>query len=411
MSDLCRAVQVFKPMNLLSIKIKLLVLLHMHCSRLMPNLLVAVGQFQLRLLHHHSHSKPKITPQVMPHSAPITQGLPAQDLWILAMYVEWNNVNPGSGAYKLKLRYANGSSSNRQCNVTVNGLSAGSVPFAPTGGWSTWGEATINTINLTGNTNTIRIQIASGFSGPNLDRISLEPVAGSSTSYRYLRATISGSSIGVPELYWKTVTTTYPRSAITSNTAANGQGERVVGGTGHYNDHLAFNKADACSGSDHLWIGDATPHTVTLDLGSTTIAPTQFVFSKCSFSNITALKLEGSNDGSNFSLIKNFTSLSNGNFPGDVGTFNLTGGSRETGELNESEDLFKVSVYPNPSSEFINISLDNIDQADVTILDLTGRELKTFSVKENYRLSMPRGMYLMRINHSEGSMVKKIIFQ
>ena len=329
-------------------------------------------------------------------------------------FVEWNNVNPGSGKYNLKLRYANGSSANRQCNVIVNGQNIGSVPFAPTGAWNVWSEATINSVNLTGNVNTIRIQIASGFSGPNLDKLTLEPVSGSSATYRYLRATIeSGSSIGVPELYWKDGSTTYPQSAITSNTASNSQGESVVGGAGHYNDHLAFNKNDACSGSGHLWLGNALPYTITLDLGSNAITPDEFIFSKCSFSNINAFKLEGSNDGNNFSLIKSYTGLSSSNFPGNVGTFNLSSAARETGVVtdNVTENISSVSIYPNPAASAMHVNLNGMETAQISVLDLTGKILKTFSVKNEHTFNMPGGVYLMKISYKDDFEVRKVIFK
>ena len=89
-------------------------------------------------------------------------------------YVEWNNVNPGSaGTYNLVLRYANGSSSNRSCEVFVNGVNKGDATFGYSGSWSTWSTNTVSGVALNAGNNTIRVAIKSGFSGPNLDNMKL----------------------------------------------------------------------------------------------------------------------------------------------------------------------------------------------------------------------------------------------
>ena len=88
-------------------------------------------------------------------------------------YVEWNNVSPGSGTYSISLRYANGSTSNRTCEIIVNGTNRGTATFNPTGGWANWGTSTVIGVPLNAGNNTVRVRVKSGFAGPNLDKMDL----------------------------------------------------------------------------------------------------------------------------------------------------------------------------------------------------------------------------------------------
>ena len=71
----------------------------------------------------------------------------------------------------LRLRYALQATTSRTLNVTVNGVAAGTVTFAPTASWTTWGTIDISRALVAGN-NTIRLT-ASGQSGPNFDSLTL----------------------------------------------------------------------------------------------------------------------------------------------------------------------------------------------------------------------------------------------
>ena len=97
-------------------------------------------------------------------------------------FVEWTvNNSKGAGAFNLGFRYANGGGGNRKCNVIVNGSNVGSVDFGPTGSWTSWSTNTLSGISLNEGTNTVRIQTAPGFTGPNLDYLSIEEGSGSGT--------------------------------------------------------------------------------------------------------------------------------------------------------------------------------------------------------------------------------------
>ena len=89
-------------------------------------------------------------------------------------WIQWNNINEGgSGSTTLTFRYANASSSNRECQLLLNGVSQGNVAFSPTGSWSNWSTATIS-VPLTSGNNTIRVTAITSSGGPNLDRLVAE---------------------------------------------------------------------------------------------------------------------------------------------------------------------------------------------------------------------------------------------
>jgi hypothetical protein len=90
-----------------------------------------------------------------------------------ATYGEWNYVNCStSGTKTITIRYANGSSSNRQCEVKVNGSSQGNLAFAQTGGWSTWQTISIN-VPMNSGINTVRVTANTSSGGPNIDKFNV----------------------------------------------------------------------------------------------------------------------------------------------------------------------------------------------------------------------------------------------
>lgn len=67
----------------------------------------------------------------------------------------------------------------------------------------------------------------------------------------------------------------------------------------------------------------------------------------------------------------------------------------------------KVSVYPNPTSDFFAIS-NATEVEQLTIFNLVGKEMRTFNVEEGvkYNVSdLPNGMYLIQMTDNQ----KKII--
>ncbi|HEY2694839.1 MAG TPA: carbohydrate-binding protein [Pseudonocardiaceae bacterium] len=82
-------------------------------------------------------------------------------------YVQWSVDVAGAGDHVLAFRYANGDTAARPLAITVNGTDAGTLPFAPTGGWASWDFQTM-TVALPAGGSTIRAT-ATGASGGNVD--------------------------------------------------------------------------------------------------------------------------------------------------------------------------------------------------------------------------------------------------
>ena len=92
-------------------------------------------------------------------------------------YGEWNVNVSSAGEYDLKIRYANGSTSNRQCELKVNGIVIGNIPFTKTSSWSNWLVTTV-TINLSSGNNTVRITANTSSGGPNIDKFDISASSG-----------------------------------------------------------------------------------------------------------------------------------------------------------------------------------------------------------------------------------------
>jgi hypothetical protein len=95
------------------------------------------------------------------------------DYGVNGSWLEWNNISStNGGSATLTFTYANASSTpaNRPCEITVNGVSAGTVTFVPTASWTTWTPVSINVTLKAGN-NTIRVTANTSTGGPNLDKM------------------------------------------------------------------------------------------------------------------------------------------------------------------------------------------------------------------------------------------------
>ncbi|MET9905338.1 PQQ-dependent sugar dehydrogenase [Streptomyces sp. NPDC006476] len=92
-------------------------------------------------------------------------------------YVEFTVSAASAGTSALTLRYANGTSTDRPMDISVNGtVVASGVSFPATADWNTWVTKTVN-VPLTAGTDTIRATATTANGGPNLDRISLDAAA------------------------------------------------------------------------------------------------------------------------------------------------------------------------------------------------------------------------------------------
>lgn len=82
-----------------------------------------------------------------------------------------------SGTATLQIRFANGTSSPRPANVTVNGSTAASASFENTGAWDTWVTKTL-TVPLSSGSNTIRLSPTTSAGLPNVDYLDVEAGGG-----------------------------------------------------------------------------------------------------------------------------------------------------------------------------------------------------------------------------------------
>jgi alpha-D-xyloside xylohydrolase len=87
-----------------------------------------------------------------------------------ADFVEWTVPVPAAGPRALGFRHANGGTTDRPLAISVNGVAVGTLPFSPTGSWTTWGIARLTAALPAGTSVKIRAT-ATGSSGGNLDSL------------------------------------------------------------------------------------------------------------------------------------------------------------------------------------------------------------------------------------------------
>ena len=89
-------------------------------------------------------------------------------------YVQWTVNAAQAGSASLTIRYANGTTTNRPMDITVNGAAAAtSRAFPGTGAWSTWQDASV-TVTLGAGANTIRATATTANGGPNVDHLAMD---------------------------------------------------------------------------------------------------------------------------------------------------------------------------------------------------------------------------------------------
>ncbi|TXB66995.1 T9SS type A sorting domain-containing protein [Vicingus serpentipes] len=96
------------------------------------------------------------------------------------------------------------------------------------------------------------------------------------------------------------------------------------------------------------------------------------------------------------------------------GTNDLTQGFHQTNltiTLVEDLDLdFSVEVYPNPATDFINLSLENYNGFTLHLFDVTGKILNQSTLKSpktSVNVSeYPKGMYLLTLTNQKDKKIK-----
>ncbi|MFF5209668.1 YbhB/YbcL family Raf kinase inhibitor-like protein [Streptosporangium sp. NPDC000396] len=98
---------------------------------------------------------------------------------VAGSYVEFTVNAATAGNYSLTFRFANGTTTDRPMDISVNGtpVSAG-LSFPGTGAWTTWVEKSV-TAGLVAGANRVRAGATTANGGPNLDRLSASAPADS----------------------------------------------------------------------------------------------------------------------------------------------------------------------------------------------------------------------------------------
>lgn len=104
----------------------------------------------------------------------------------------------------------------------------------------------------------------------------------------------------------------------------------------------------------------------------------------------------------------NLSGILNGSYPSCAWTMRS-----ETKVLaTEENELSKVELYPNPSADVVNVSIpENIKVLGSGLYDMTGKMLNDIQLKNNTIniSSLPKGVYLLKVETSKGILTKRII--
>ncbi|MFD1538124.1 glycosyl hydrolase family 28 protein [Nonomuraea guangzhouensis] len=148
---------------------------------------------------------------------------------VVGSYVQWSAPAEQAGNATLTFRYANGTTTNRPMDITVNGvLVADELAFPPTGAWTTWQSVTV-TAPLNAGANTVRATSTTAGGGPNLDYLDTAAAGPAPTEYQAENATISQGVVesnhagftGTGFVNYDNVVGSYVEFAVTAAQAGN----------------------------------------------------------------------------------------------------------------------------------------------------------------------------------------------
>jgi hypothetical protein len=69
----------------------------------------------------------------------------------------------------------------------------------------------------------------------------------------------------------------------------------------------------------------------------------------------------------------------------------------------------EITIYPNPSKDYINISVENAEIKNVQIYNLTGKLVKQEKSNKININDLPVGMYIIKVETEAGNCIKKVI--
>ncbi|WP_282124525.1 T9SS type A sorting domain-containing protein [Algibacter mikhailovii] len=76
---------------------------------------------------------------------------------------------------------------------------------------------------------------------------------------------------------------------------------------------------------------------------------------------------------------------------------------------NKAELALGLSLYPNPTNDFVNIASKTITNLDVTVYDINGRTLLNTTQSRVDISSLSAGLYIFRVKTDAGELVKRIL--
>ena len=304
-------------------------------------------------------------------------------------YVEWNNVNVSTaGVYTLTFRYSNGSSTSpqRQCELKVNGSSAGNLSFNQTSSWTEWNTESVN-VNLRAGNNTIRLTANTSIGGPNFDKMD---VALSTPS-----ATATPAATPTPTAVPTMGPTPTPTATVTPvPSAVNLASNKAVTASSQSSGYEATKVVDGSTST--RWSTNNYPQWIRIDLGTNySINRTEMLpYDNRAYK----YKVEVSTDGTSYTTVVDRTDNTASNsvlsdyFPAASARyvrFTITGCSGYTGtsvsinEIRVNESQFAAQNLPAPVKPMIGENLsDKIPGLDIpaSVDEVTGALTTEFSI-------------------------------
>ncbi|WP_083925226.1 Ig-like domain-containing protein [Flexithrix dorotheae] len=248
----------------------------------------------------------------------------------------------------------------------------------------------------------------------------------SASGYRYLRyTTTNANNFKLLELDWKNGSAPVPSSNLTSNNS----GGVTVSGSAGTSSFKAFDGQSNDNGG--LWVGSgsALNHEVIVDLGAgNEISPTAITIHKFSWATINGFTAEGSNDGSNWTLLLQENNA-NGNFSSIgssvySGTFSIgsSGARMASNSIKTQLDTEpEIGIYPNPGSGLFNIDLsgESTGPVSISVYNALGQKIyfnKAIKTNHLYQQKIElngqsKGIYFLKIRYDGKEWDKKLILK
>ncbi|WP_406333301.1 carbohydrate-binding protein [Streptomyces sp. NBC_00203] len=110
-------------------------------------------------------------------------------------YAQFTVNAASAGTATLNVRFANGTTSARPADITVNGSTATSASFEGTGAWSTWTTKTL-TVPVAAGSNTIRLNPTGSAGLPNVDYLDAEVSGAAAGTVLYVSPSGTDSAAG-----------------------------------------------------------------------------------------------------------------------------------------------------------------------------------------------------------------------